>query len=134
MPGYWETQGHNDYDGFAWYRKSFSIPDNLNNKKLVFIGGKIDDLDQVYLNGVLIGSTGYMGKVFGSLASKPAFDQEWSRFRAYNIPDSLIIKGKPNTIAVRVYDGYLNGGIYQGPVGIIVQDKFTKFWRESRNR
>ena len=126
VPGYWETQGHNDYDGFAWYRKTFVIPENLNNKKLVFIGGKIDDLDQVYINGVLIGSTGDMGTLH--------FDQEWSKFRAYTIPDSLIIPGKPNTIAVRVYDGYLNGGIYQGPVGIISRDKFTKFWRERRNR
>lgn len=135
VPGYWETQGHKDYDGFAWYRKSFVIPDNLRNDQLIFLGGKIDDLDQVYLNGVLIGSTGNMGKDLGNgFSSKPSFDQEWSKFRAYNIPESLIIQGKSNTIAVRVYDGYLNGGIYQGPVGIITQDKFTKFWRENRNR
>ena len=135
VPGYWETQGHKGYDGFAWYRKSFIIPDNLQNKKLLFLGGKIDDLDQVYLNGVLIGSTGNMGKDLGnSFATKPAFDQEWSKFRTYNIPESLIILGKSNTIAVRVYDGYLDGGIYQGPVGIITQDKYSKFWRENRNK
>jgi sialate O-acetylesterase len=135
VPAYWETQGHKDYDGFAWYRKTFVIPDNLKNKKLIFLGGKIDDLDQIYLNGVLIGSTGNMGKDLGnSFATKPTFDQEWSKFRAYNIPDSLIIQGKPNTVAVRVYDGYLNGGMYQGPVGVISQDKYTKFWRENRNR
>jgi sialate O-acetylesterase len=135
VPGYWEPQGHNDYDGFAWYRKSFVIPDNLKNKKLVFFGGKIDDLDQIYLNGVLIGSTGDMGKDYGnSFTSKPVFDQEWTKFRAYTIPDSLLFQNKTNIVAVRVYDGFLNGGMYQGPVGLITQDKYTKFWRDQRNR
>jgi Beta-galactosidase jelly roll domain len=135
VPAWWEVQGHPDYDGFAWYRKSFILPDNLKNKDLMFLGGKIDDLDQVFLNGVLIGSTGDMGKNLGNgLVTSPVVDQEWSKFRAYNIPDSLIIPGKPNTLAVRVYDGGLNGGMYQGPVGIVTSDKFTKFWREHKNR
>jgi hypothetical protein len=135
VPGYWETQGHNNYDGFAWYRKSFIIPEDLKSKQLIFLGGKIDDLDQVYLNGVLIGSTGNLGKDLGNdFTTRPVFDQEWLKIRAYNIPRSLIIPGKPNVIAVRVYDGYLNGGIYQGPVGIITQEKYAKFSREIRNR
>jgi len=135
VPAFWETQGHPDYDGFAWYRKSFIIPGNLKNKNLIFLGGKIDDLDQVYLNGLLIGSTGDMGIYLGNgLATRPVVNQEWSKFRVYNIPDSLIIVGKLNTIAVRVYDGGLNGGMYQGPVGIVTNDKYTKYWREHKNR
>jgi sialate O-acetylesterase len=135
VPGYWEPQGHNDYDGFAWYRKSFTLTDNLKNKKLVFIGGKIDDLDQVYINGVMIGSTGDMGRDLGnSFSTKPSFDQEWKKFRAYYIPDSLLNQNKPNIIAVRVYDGFLNGGMYQGPVGLITRDKYTKFWRDLRSK
>jgi sialate O-acetylesterase len=133
VPGYWENQGFEDYDGFAWYRKTFVFPDNLKDKKLVFIGGKIDDLDQIYINGVLIGSTGDMGHQFGSFTTKPFYDQEYLKLRAYIVPDSVLIPGKINQVAVRVYDGYLNGGIYQGPVGFITQDKFTKFWREHRN-
>jgi sialate O-acetylesterase len=134
VPGYWENQGYNDYDGFAWYRKTFIFPDNLKDKKLLFLGGKIDDLDQVYINGVYIGSTGNMGTGYGSeIKSKPKFDQEYRKFRAYNIPDSLLIPGKLNTVAVRVYDGYLNGGMYQGPVGLIPQEKYTKFWHDHKN-
>lgn len=134
VPANWETQGHPDYDGFAWYRKSFMIPDDLKNKDLIFLGGKIDDLDQVFLNGVFIGSTGDMGKNLGNdLVTTPVVvGQEWSKFRAYNIPDSLLIPGKPNTIAVRVFDGGLSGGMYQGPVGIVTTDKFTKYWRDHK--
>ena len=134
VPGYWENQGYNDYDGFAWYRKTFIFPDYLKDKKLLFLGGKIDDLDQVYINGVFIGSTGNMGTDYGiGLKSKQVFDLEYRKLRAYNIPDKLLIPGKLNTVAVRVYDGYLNGGMYQGPVGLIPQDKYTKFWREHKN-
>ncbi len=134
VPGYWENQGFNDYDGFAWYRKTFIFPAELQNKKLLFLGGKIDDLDQVYINGVFIGSTGNMGKEIGSgLRTKPVFDQEYRKLRAYPIPDSVLIPGKINTVAVRVYDGFLNGGMYQGPVGIIPEEKYTKFWLEHKN-
>lgn len=133
VPEYWENQGFKDYDGFAWYRKTFVFPDDLKNKKLIFLAGKIDDLDQVYINGVFIGSTGNMGTDFGSgLRTKPSFDQEYKKLRAYAIPDSLLIPGKINTVAVRVYDGFLNGGMYQGPVGIIPQEKYTKFFREHK--
>ena len=134
VPGYWENQGFKDYDGFAWYRKTFIFPDNLKDKKLLFLAGKIDDLDQVYINGVFIGSTGNMGTEMGNgLRTKPSFDQEYKKLRVYNIPDSLLIPGKINTVAVRVYDGFLNGGMYQGPVGIIPLEKYTKFRREHKN-
>jgi len=134
VPGYWENQGFKDYDGFAWYRKTFVFPSELKDKKIIFLAGKVDDLDQVYINGVFIGSTGNMGSDFGSgVKSKPNFDQEYKKLRAYVIPDSVLIPGKINTVAVRVYDGFLNGGMYQGPVGLIPQEKYTKFWRNHKN-
>jgi len=59
VPAYWDHQGFGSYDGFAWYRHTFSINLNKNiDENLVLILGKIDDFDESYLNGKLIGNTG----------------------------------------------------------------------------
>jgi hypothetical protein len=128
VPGYWENQGYKDYDGFAWYRKEFDFSNFSNDKRYVLMMGKIDDLDEVYLNGKLIGSTGQMRNNEDDIN----FDQEYSRFRGYYVPNDLLVSGK-NVVAVRVYDGYNVGGIYEGPVGLISQDKYTRFWRHQKN-
>ncbi len=128
VPGFWETQGFNGYDGFAWYRNSFFVSSKFKDKKLVLIAGRIDDLDEVYLNGVLIGSTGEIhDNPFANSQSN-----EYQQFRGYFIPDGVIKTSGENTVAVRVWDGFKDGGIYEGPVGIITQEKYTKFWRERR--
>ncbi len=44
VPGYWERQGYEDYNGFAWYRKSVMIEESLSEDKLIIMLGKIDDL------------------------------------------------------------------------------------------
>ena len=128
VPGFWETQGYQDYDGFAWYRRDFTIGNNLSNKKLVLVMGKIDDIDEVYVNGKLVGSTGEMKDD----AFEIHFDNEYSQFRGYYLPDNVLQFGKTNTIAVKVFDGYISGGIYQGPIGIISQDKYARFWRQQK--
>ncbi len=126
VPGSWDSQGYSDYDGFAWYRLTITIPEELAQKKLVLVLGKIDDIDEAYINGKIIGSTGSM---YGDPIE---FDRatEWQQLRGYFIPSGLLQPGKENVIAVRVYDGFKDGGIYEGPVGLIEQNKYTKFWRD----
>ena len=58
----WETQGY-DYNGFAWYRIRFTLPREMLDKSyykdwLHIYMAKIDDADETYLNGKLIGKTG----------------------------------------------------------------------------
>jgi hypothetical protein len=129
VPGYWESQGHRDYDGFAWYRKTFTAPKNLKPKKWYFLAGKIDDLDQVYINGILIGSHGD----FKDPLLMSSDQTTWQQLRAYEVPDNLLQPGKENVIAIRVFDGGLGGGIYEGPIGFIKQEEFTKFWHSRRD-
>ena len=129
VPGFWETQGYEEYNGFAWYRKTFTVPSKLTKEKLVMLLGKIDDIDEAYLNGVQIGVT-------GDMYDDPfyiSFDQEYNEFRGYYIPENLIKPGS-NVIAVRVYDGFRDGGIYEGPIGLIEQDDYVKFWRSKKKR
>jgi hypothetical protein len=126
VPAKWEDQGYRDYDGYAWYRKTFTFP-ITTGEKMVLLMGKIDDIDQVYVNGTLVGSTGEFPKYGGSDVSS---SQEYDAFRGYYIPDGLLKKNQKNVIAVRVVDTGGDGGIYEGPVGLITQAKYIDYWRK----
>jgi sialate O-acetylesterase len=125
VPGRWEDQGYRDYDGYAWYRKSFVYNKPIDDEKVVLVLGKVDDLDQVYINGVLVGSTGTFTSNPGQALQT---ELQYQAFRGYYIPVSLLKKGE-NTIAVRIFDGQGEGGIYEGPVGILSQKKYIAYWR-----
>ena len=127
VPAKWEDQGYRDYDGYAWYRKSFIYQINNGNEKMVLLMGKIDDIDQVYINGTLVGSTGNFPTRRGEEVNT---GQEYDAFRGYYIPDGLLKKNQKNVIAVRVLDTGGAGGIYEGPVGIITQAKYIEYWRK----
>lgn len=129
VPAKWEDQGYRDYDGYAWYRKSFMFQGNTANEKMVIVMGKIDDIDQVYINGTLVGSTGEFPRRSGDDANT---GQEYNAFRGYYIPDGLLKKNQKNVIAVRVLDTGGVGGIYEGPVGIITQSKYIDYWRKNK--
>jgi len=111
VPRSWESNGFNDYNGYAWYRKVFKVDDLPENENYFLLLGNIDDVDEVYLNGKLIGTTG----VF-----PPLVQTAYQVQRKYPLPLELLKENGENTLAVRVYDEYLAGGIYTGPVGIYV--------------
>lgn len=126
VPAAWESQGFGNYDGFAWYRKTFNLPANFKTEDLMLLLGKIDDMDQVYLNGTLIGGTGNINR-------KWAHNDEYNRYRNYSIPDDVLKPGKPNVIAVRVYDQEQQGGMYDGPITIIPRTEYRQFWKKYRD-
>jgi sialate O-acetylesterase len=121
VPAWWETQGFKDYDGFGWYRTTFRVPGALHDKQLIVVLGRIDDFDEVYLNGKRIGRTGHFNKKGSDVVTL----DDYRKLRAYTIPSGFLNDGD-NVLAVRVYDGYIHGGIYDGPVGIVTRDR----WRE----
>jgi hypothetical protein len=55
----WESQGHRDYTGFAWYRRHIAIPPGTpaGMNLALFLPG-VDDAAEVYWNGRLVGSYG----------------------------------------------------------------------------
>lgn len=125
VPGYWETQGYPDYDGFAWYRKTVFIPDDFKNKKLILVLGKIDDLDEAYINGKRVGSTGDMND-FNNLGDN------YLKLRGYYLSNDDLKYGGKNVIAVRVFDGFRDGGIYEGPAAIVPMKEYTEYWNSVR--
>ncbi|MFC2089048.1 beta galactosidase jelly roll domain-containing protein [Calditrichota bacterium] len=130
VPAQWESQGFADYDGYAWYRKKINIPTKYIEQKLVLLLGKIDDMDETFLNGERIGSTGHL-QDYGEWSHFEG--GEWLQYRAYELDEDYIYYGQQNTIAVRVFDGMVQGGIYEGPVGIVTYESYLK-WKKREKK
>lgn len=107
VPSWWENQGHPNYDGFAWYRLHFKIEKKNLTKEYYLLPGKIDDIDETYLNGELIGSLGKF---------PPDIQSECNAQRIYKIPKNLL--KEENVLAVRVFDVTGGGGIWGGLIGL----------------
>ena len=117
----WTSQGVKCESGFGWYRYHVNIPKSLLEKSdlkemVDFNMGKIDDADEVYLNGKLIGKTGKFPSDAGGYMS------QWSRPRVYSVKvnSGLIKWDADNVLAVRVYNAGDPGGMFQGPICVRV--------------
>lgn len=86
-------------DGEAVFRKTIEAPDAMVGKDLLIRLSAIDDFDQVYINGTMIGFT------------DDQTSENWSFKRTYTIPSHLVKAGK-NVIAIRVFDWYGGGGFF----------------------
>jgi beta-galactosidase len=86
-------------DGEAVYRKKVVMPENMVGKDLTIHLSTIDDFDQVYFNGQLIGSTDERVK------------ENWNFKRSYTIPGRLVKTGE-NVIAIRIFDWYGGSGFF----------------------
>jgi len=103
VPERWERAGHPGYDGFAWYRCRFSLPVAAAGRTAYLELGKIDDVDETFVNGVEVGQTG---------AFPPGYRSERQAFRRYRVPADALNWGGDNVLAVRVYDGGGGGGLW----------------------
>jgi hypothetical protein len=127
----WDTSnvGHssaglafNNYTGYGWYRVKFDLPQNLRDNNVAenidsinFYFGAIDDCDEVYLNGSLIGANN-QNFPDGS-KSNPNFINPkdlWSIPRKYvlSAKDGRLRWDTKNVIAIRVFNQNGGGGIY----------------------
>jgi cephalosporin-C deacetylase len=114
----WEKVTKKEFDGIAWYRLTVVIKSNQKKAALKrgFLDlklGKIDDADETYFNGTLVGSSGKFPpeKVTG-----------YNVDRLYKVPANLVQWDKPNVIAIRVSDWGGGGGLYTGPYNFLVED------------
>lgn len=116
----WDEYGYSDYDGYAWYRITFVLPSSLKDhsyyqKNLIFELGKVDDIDQTYLNGVLIGQNGETLDLSDTAGLRfELIPDGWAKLRIYNLAadDHRIKWDRKNVIAIRVWDRGGLGGIY----------------------
>jgi len=109
VPARWEDEGYRGYDGFAWYRTTFTVDTGQQNQILLLELGYIDDVDEVFLNGIKVGQSGTF---------PPNYSSAFNALRKYNVPKDIIRFGGENLLAVRVYDNQIEGGIISGMVRI----------------
>lgn len=105
LPDTWEH--HSDYTAdntYGWFRRHLKIPDNCKGKEFDLLLGCIDDADEVWFNGQLVGSTG---------SFPPNYQTAWAVQRRYRISPTLVRGDGTDVLAVRVFDGSGSGGIYQ---------------------
>ena len=113
----WTEYGVSNPNNYAWYRMKVVVPKSLTanaiRKDVVKICvAKVDDCDETFLNGKLIGKTGSMP------GDKGGYRSAWDTPREYIVDSKLVKWGHENTIAVRVYNGNDPGGIFNGPIVI----------------
>jgi hypothetical protein len=121
VPSPWDHHGYRKYDGFGWYKRTFTVSSKFPNEKLVLMLGKVDDFDQVFINGVLIGKTND-NRPYGSSRS-------FSVDRVYEIPSEVIKRNGPNVIEVLVEDIGNIGGIYEGVIGITTKNNYDRYFK-----
>jgi sialate O-acetylesterase len=92
VPGYWEDQGVKDLNGVVWYRREFTVPQQMAGKAAKLVLGRIVDADNAYINGTQVGNTTYM------------YPQ-----RRYAVPAGVLKAGK-NLLVVRVTNTNGKGG------------------------
>ncbi|MBK0377732.1 putative Ig domain-containing protein [Mucilaginibacter segetis] len=116
----WESQGFANYDGFGWYRLHVVIPTSLKESSYLKDSLRlelhnVDDNDEVYLNGKLIGKYGGSGTDIKESKYGP---------RTYLIAanNPAILWDKENVIAIRIFDTGGAGGLYGDKFSISMND------------
>ena len=91
----YEDQGYAGYDGWAWYRATFTVAADSVRSVLMAFGGLGAKDSFVYVNGHLVGQH---------------YDQ-WDRPFILDISDHVVRNGE-NTVALYLYDDNGMGGVY----------------------
>src|SRR6478672_7937529 len=103
IPGSWERSGVQalaGFDGVMWFRQRLGLTADQAGMPAVLRLGRIDERDQVWVNGQAVGAT-----MVGSQA------------RAYRLPAGLLKPGD-NAVVVRVIDERGSGGLLGRPTDL----------------
>jgi len=103
LPGAWEE--HSAYTNayvYGWFRRNLEIPAECQGTDFDLLLGRIDDADEVWLNGERIGGMG---------SFPPDFRTAWNMERRYRVPAALVRGDGSDLLAVRVFDGENEGGM-----------------------
>ena len=113
LPQTWEQDALRGFDGVVVFQRMVEIPADLAGMNLKLELGAIDDMDQTYFNGQLVGQN-----------MKSGF---WNKERNYKIPADLVKQGE-NILTVSVFDTGGGGGFTSNPdkMRIIATDKIAE--------
>jgi len=108
LPCLWEDSELPGVDGVVWFRKDVELKGPEVDKEIILMLGPIDDSDQTWIKGRLVGET----------------IQKYNDPRIYKIPPGELKEGL-NSIVVRVDDTGGGGGIWGDPseMKLVTQDR-----------
>ncbi|MCS7182011.1 MAG: hypothetical protein NZ869_02735, partial [Thermoanaerobaculum sp.] len=109
VTGPWERQGFRGYNGHAWYRLTFQLPSRFAAETLGVDLGTLGDVDEVFLNGQRIGSSG---------SFPPLYEPATLKRRIYRLPRVSLRYGEFNELSVHVYNEGRFGG-FLGPPPVL---------------
>lgn len=93
LPGMWETTVLPGFDGVVWIQREIELPAEAAGQPLELAIGVVDDRDETYFNGTVVGG----------------FEDPGAQ-RTYTVPGNLVKAGK-NVITVKIIDFIGDGGI-----------------------
>jgi sialate O-acetylesterase len=106
IPGYWSHQAAGNKQGVYWFRKEITLTESQANKPAKLYLGCIVDSDSTYINGTLVGTTGYRYPP-----------------RRYTVAAGILKPGK-NIITIRVINSAGKGGFVEDKnYQLVVADK-----------
>lgn len=117
LPRNWESGGLPYTDGAVWFKTSFLLSAEQAESPILMTLGKLDDSDQTYVNGQLVGQ---MGPDPGAI-------------RVYEIPADCLQEGE-NIITVRIRDYGFVGGFTGSTANLklqqdIWQSSLVGYWK-----
>lgn len=91
---------------FYWFRKIFYVSEELTGQALGYVAGRLPSSTEIYLNGGLVGISGFL---------PPDMYYPTSGFpRGYLLSDKLVNYGGKNIIALRIYNELDHGDLNPG--------------------
>lgn len=103
VPGLWEGYGLKGLDGTVWFRRKFKLTEAQARMPLVLKLGAIDDNDQTWINGTLVGET-----------------NQYSEERSYKV-DQGVARTGVNHIVVKIEDTGGGGGFWGEADAMVVK-------------
>ncbi len=109
----------------VWVRKKITVPQSLLGKDIALELGKMTEIDETFVNGVKIGSTGSLG---------PDFFSGWNIERVYYIPPQIIPPSGEMQIAVKVYADLRPKAKTKFFIGSQLECRTYAFWEDVKAR
>jgi hypothetical protein len=107
VPGFWgETEAVGDFQGFGWYRTTFTVPAEWTGKAVRLLFAAVDEQAWVYVNGRLV-------REHSEKSEGKGFQELWEQPFTADVPPEGLNYGKPNVVAVRVNNSTANGGMWR---------------------
>jgi len=116
LPGTWSEMNIKAENAYGWYRRRIEVPAALRGKDVLLLIGKVDDVDETFVNGIRVGGMG---------SFPPAYQTAWDQVRRYRVPANIFKCDGTDVIAVRDYNGSSDAGIIEAAAPLIQSGPFS---------